>query len=334
MPCSLLTVQIVLLEHVLKSIKLVALIIFVMLVGLGAYFWTPDLSKDKVREQYASVESMFFQDSLGNKVHYRDQGTKDGDVLMLIHGTSASLHTWEPLVRELKSNYRLVSFDLPGHGLTGETVDRRYDSGAYIRTLVDLMTHLNLSSATLIGNSLGGRIAWQAALLHPDKVKSLVLLAPSGAKRVTPAGSNIGFKIMNSAIGRYLSLRITPKILIRRSLEQTVVDKDLVTDSMVDRYWQLLRMEGNRRAMSEVFGARRTESDSVANSVIVPINTPKLVLWGEQDRILPINTMEQFESVWSNDLFYRISDVGHLPQEEALGIVVDQLNSFCRLHSC
>jgi len=323
-------------KSILKFLLAIVLLIAVFLGGLGFYYWTPDLSKEQVRDEFTSDESSFFEDSFGNQIHYRDQGNKNGSVLILIHGTSASLHTWEPLVRELKSSYRLVSFDLPGHGLTGETKDRRYDSEAYIRALTDLMMHLDLNSATLIGNSLGGRIAWQTAVLHPEKVNALVLLAPAGAKRVSPSKSNIGFKIMNSDIGRALSLRFTPRELIRRSLVQTVVDEKLVSDSMVDRYWKLLRMEGNRRAMSDVFSSRRAKSEGgyASYQEIVPINKPKLILWGLEDRILPIEMLAQFESIWPDGLFYEIPDVGHLPQEEALGIVMKKLNGFCGLHSC
>jgi len=316
-----------------KLVFVVVSVLFLLLFGLVIVFWAPDLSKTQLREEYASSDSRFYVDSNGNTVHYRDQGVRSGPVVVMIHGTSASLHTWEPLIQSLEKKYRLISFDLPGHGLTGEVKSREYSSVTYTRSLIQLLDHLDIQSATLMGNSLGGRIAWQTAKTNPTRVNTLILLAPAGAKKDSPARSNIGFKVMSSKLGRYLALKLTPRSVIERSLHQTLYDKQLVSDSMVDRYWRLLRMKGNRQAMSDIF-SRRLKGNGGESYSIPALNHPKLIIWGEEDQILPIEMLDQFEHKWPESMILRLPKVGHLPQEEAIAIVSMSLDKFCGLYIC
>lgn len=321
-------------KSVQRIAKLVAgLALFIVLIGgvTAIAYWSPDLPRDQVEKYYTNEESKFFVTALGDRIHYRDQGKKNGPALVLIHGTSASLHTWEPLISELSDSFRLISFDLPGHGLTGEFLKRDYSRTVMVDSLFELLTQLRVPSATLVGNSLGGGIAWQAAVRKSDRVKALILLAPSGAKHNTPSESNIGFRILSTELGQALMQKITPRVLIEKSLTQTVVDPALITEQMTDRYWHLLTMQGNRRAMVDlVHSDRNVEAfDALSN-----LMTPTLLVWGEEDRLLPVDMIRQFEEALNVSQSAVLTNIGHLPQEEAVVTLAKLISEFCEVTGC
>lgn len=315
----------------MKILKIIFVAAVSLLVCATLALWTPDTSPQAMQQKYGGEPSQFVELSNGDVVHYRDQGLRSGPVLVLIHGTSASLHTWEPMVEALKGQFRLISYDLPGHGLSGSTQDADYSSMAMVQSTWNLMAQLNIDSATLVGNSLGGSIAWRAALDDPDRVKSLILLAPSGAPRVSVAKSNIGFKILRTSLGQALMKKITPRFIIKKSLLQTVVDPAIVDEATVDRYWELLRMQGNRQAMIDLAKTPRPSDDWRRLS---EIKFPALVVWGKQDDVLPMDMADTFSSELASATLHLLDDVGHLPMEEATVDVVALIQDFCQNSGC
>ena len=227
------------------------LLVFTAL-ALAAYLLrTPDADRDAALAKYAPAPSQFVESPDGLAVHYRDQGNRDGVPIVLLHGTAASLHAWEPLVAALERDYRLITLTLPGHGLTGPHPRDDY-SFAGMADAIDLVTdELALERFVLGGNSMGGWLAWRYALAHPDRIEALLLLDPAGAP--LRAGEddpplNIGFKLLGSPVGRFLLEHYAPRFLVRQSLLQSVSVEAVATEDAVDRYWTLLRLPGNRRA--------------------------------------------------------------------------------------
>ena len=149
------------------------------LVAIFAGLWllrTPDTDLAAMTEKYANDASQFVENAEGLRVHYRDQGNPDGAPIVLVHGTSASLHTWEPLAKRLGGQYRIITYTQPGHGLTGPHPRDDY-SFAGMAEALDLVTEeLGLDRFTLGGNSMGGWVAWRYALANPGRVDALVLL--------------------------------------------------------------------------------------------------------------------------------------------------------------
>jgi len=310
------------------SIALCALVIAV----LALIFWTPDTRFDDMKRKYGDGASQFIDLGGVDRLHYRDQGNMDAaETLVFIHGTSASLHTWEPLIASLGDRYRMISLDLPGHGLTGENIGRNYSREKMVSSIWILLDHLNIASATLVGSSLGGSIAWASALEKPERVNSLVLLAPSGAPRTTASKSNIGFKILKTSLGQALMKKIFPRSIIEASLLQTVVVPEIVTDEMVDRYWELLRLKGNRQAMIDL---ANTPRDKHAWKRFSSIIAPTLIIWGEEDPVLPVTMVVTFDREIGNVRVIRLKDVGHIPMEEAVEEVSDRIVDFCASFDC
>ncbi|MFT6100756.1 MAG: pimeloyl-ACP methyl ester carboxylesterase [Arenicella sp.] len=317
---------------IIKRILIGAVVSLITLsVILAVVFWTPDTTFEDMKLKYANQASQFIEFPNGDRIHFRDQGAADKAVLVLIHGTGASLHTWEPLIERLGDRYRLISLDLPAHGLTGSNADRDYSHQAMVESLWRVLDHLDIQSATMVGNSLGGGIAWASALDRPEKINALILIAPSGAPRLIASKSNIGFKIMRTSIGRALMKKITPRSIIKASLQQTVAVPEIVTEQMVDRYWELLRMQGNRQAMIDL---AKTPKDNDAWTKLSSIEAPTLVIWGERDGVLPVAMNVTFNNEIEGAKVVTLENIGHLPMEEAVDDVSKQIISFCNTVDC
>lgn len=278
---------------------------------------TPDTDRAAMIAKYGGAQSRFVTLPDGARVHVRDSGGT-GAPMILLHGSNSSLHTWEPLKRELGSAYRIVTLDLPGHGLTGATPANRYDTAEMVATVDGVATALGLQRFILGGNSMGGGVSWNYALAHPDKVSALLLLDAGGMPPRAgdaPPKSNIGFRIMRSSFGRWIGGQITPRFLIRQSLEQSVANPARITDADVDRYWELLRFPGNRAATMMRF-SHPFVNDRAAERAR-DITAPTLVIFGREDRIINPSGAESFRERIAGSEVVMLDGVGHLPMEEA-----------------
>lgn len=288
---------------------------------IGAAFLilrTPDTDRAAMIAKYGGGESRFLTLASGAAVHVRDTGGAEGmPAMVLLHGSNASLHTWEPLVARLRDDWRIVRIDLPGHGLTGATPAGRYDSSEYVATVDEVATALGLQRFVLGGNSMGGGVSWLYAVAHPERVQALLLLNAGGMPPragAAPPPSNIGFRIMRSPIGRWLGTQIAPRFLIEQSLEQSVSNQAIVTDAAVDRYWELLRFPGNREATMIRFARGREPSRAEEARAIT---APTLVLFGAEDRIIDPSAAQSFAERLPDDVVVMLPGIGHLPMEEA-----------------
>lgn len=308
----------------------------VVISGLitAAYFAvrTPDTDRTAMEAKYGGPESRFVTLANGARVHVRDTGAEAAagkPVIVLIHGSNSSLHTWEPMVARLRNRFRLITMDMPGHGLTGAIPSGRYDTESMMETVDGVTRSLGVGRFILGGNSMGGGISWRYAVAHPDQVSALLLLDAGGmpprAGDASPP-SNIGFRIMRSSLGRWLGERITPRSLIRRSLEQSVADPSIVDEAMVDRYWELLRYPGNRAASVARF-SQRFNDPAIAEQAR-RIAVPTLILFGREDRIISPSAAQSFaERIAGSDVVL-LDNIGHLPMEEAPDATVAAVLSF------
>ncbi|WP_260582517.1 alpha/beta fold hydrolase [Sphingopyxis sp. PET50] len=278
---------------------------------------TPDTDRDAMIAKYGSPDANFVASPAGQRIHYRDQGKRDGPAIVLLHGSNSSLHTWEPLVQRLGGDYRIVTLDLPGHGLTGGTPDKDYGASGMMAAIDVVAAKLELDRFTLGGNSMGGWVAWRYALDHPDKIDALLLLDASGmplrAGEKAPE-SNIGFRVLEYSSGRWLATRITPRSLVEISLRGSVEKQAVVDEAMIDRYWELLRFPGNREAT--VLRARMDREPAMADR-IGGIRAPTLILFGKQDRLINASAAQTFHERIPGSEVVLLDGIGHLPMEEA-----------------
>ncbi|NNU15807.1 alpha/beta hydrolase [Parvularcula sp. ZS-1/3] len=286
--------------------------------------WTPDTDREAMKAKYGGEAARYSLTDSGMEVHYRVSGPEDAPALILIHGTSSSLHTWEPLRALLDDRYRVVAYDQPGHGLTGPHPEHDYTYPGMAAGLDAVFEAESIERAVLIGNSMGGWVAWVDALENPERVEALVLIDALGIPETVDPHANPAFGIAQSAAGRLAMRKVTPRGVVASSIEATVADPKLVDDAMIDRYWELLRLPGNRRAAGEQFISPRAErSDKLSQ-----IEQPTLIIWGEEDALIFPLAADEFERRIPNARSVTYADVGHLPMEEAPARTARDISEF------
>lgn len=296
---------------------LIPLGIIVAIVAAFLLLRTPDTDRDAMIAKYGGPNVTFAAGPAGQRVHYRDQGNRAGPTIVLVHGANASLHTWEPLVKRLGGTYRIVTLDLPGHGLTGSTPDTDYSAEGMIDAIDVVAAKLGLERFTLGGNSMGGWVAWRYALARPERIDALLLIDAAGMplrKGEKAPESNVGFRILKYPFGRWLATQITPRMLVEASLRGSVEKQEIVDDAMIDRYWELLRFPGNREAT--VLRARMDREPAMAERV-GDIAAPTLILFGDRDRLINPTAAQTFHERIAGSEVVLEKGIGHLPMEEA-----------------
>lgn len=290
------------LRIIIYAIIALLVIILVALVSMVRR----DIPVKTIKEMYTDKASRFV-DIEGTSVHYKDEGK--GPALLLIHGTSSSLHTWDGWTTSLKGKYRIVRMDLPGFGITGPNVSGDYTVESYIAFL-DAFTHkLGIKKFNLAGNSLGGLIAWRYALARPEKINKLIL--------VDAAGYPMRLEVFAIKLGRTPGLNrivrwCTPRFLVEKSIKDAYGDTGKVSPELIDRYWRMLLREGNREAYMREVNAKRIDY----TAKIKTISVPTLIMWGELDRWIPLEYGRPFQKDIRGSRFILYPGVGHLPMEE------------------
>jgi len=289
----------------------VALIVVLAAVGWLA-LQRKDIPYDSLEAKYDSPASRYMDLPSGLHVHYRDVGRRNGPVLVLLHGYGASLLAWEPWVRSLSGDYRVITLDLPGHGLT--RADRGYAGGrAGFGEVVDQVTRrLGVERFTLVGNSMGGGVAWGYAVDHPDKIEGLVLVDAAGWPS-TGGNKALIFKFLRQPLGRALLSNIDTRPMIRQSLLVAYLDPKLVTPELIDRYTELSRAPGHRAILR---GLQTGPGPVATPEVLSRIKAPTLVMFGEEDRLIPVAYARRFADTIPGASLIIYPHIGHVPMEE------------------
>ncbi|MCF4010834.1 alpha/beta fold hydrolase [Rheinheimera sp. UJ63] len=272
----------------------------------------PDRTVEQLRVRWAQAPSQFV-DVAGMQLHLRDEGPRDDPTpIVLIHGTSSSLHTWDGWVHALKDQRRVIRFDLPGFGLTGPSADNNYSIENYARIVIALLDELQLEQVVIVGNSLGGNVAWATAVLYPQRIKKLVLVDASGYPNQAQSVP-IGFMIARIPLLNKLMEQVLPRSVIESSVKNVYGDPALVTAELIDRYFELTTRAGNRQALSQRL--RQTQTESLVNR-IKDLKLPTLIIWGDRDRLIPPAMADRFHQDIVGSQLVRFNRLGHVPQEE------------------
>jgi pimeloyl-ACP methyl ester carboxylesterase len=234
---------------------------------------------------------------------------------VLLHGTGSSLHAWEGWVEALKSRRRVIRYDLAGFGLTGPSPDGTYSLENDVRVLIALLDTLGIERCVLGGNSLGGAIAWRAALAHPARVEKLILVDAGG---YPPHATSIplGFRLARLARLPFVATifeHVLPRSLVGQGFRNIYGDPSKVTQEQIDRSVELTQRAGNRRALLERARQRRT---GILAERIPELRLPTLILWGGRDRLIPPDDAERFHRDIAGSTLVIFDDLGHAPEEE------------------
>ncbi len=310
-------------KKVLGFLGYLIITIIVFAVVLFIVFFQPDRSINDMKQLYANANSQFMP-LMGMQVHYRDEGNnRDSVPLLLIHGTSSSLNTFDSVVLLLKNNRRVITLDLPAFGITGPNPTDEYSFAYYSSFLDSFLTTLNVQKCDIGGNSLGGGISWEFTVAHPEKVRKLILIDATGYPIKNTKGS-IGFKLASTPIVNNLLLYITPKALVRASLKGIYFDQSRVTDAQVDRFHDMAISKGNRAALLSMFKKGRKHDETL----IATITKPTLIIWGDKDGLIPVENAYLFEKNIKSSKLVILKNIGHVPMEEAPSKVAELITNF------
>jgi pimeloyl-ACP methyl ester carboxylesterase len=298
--------------------RLLLLLVLAVVIA-GAAMVRPDIPVGELLATYATPPSRFLELE-GMRVHVRDEG--QGPPLVLLHGTGASLHTWDGWVAAMKSHRRLVRLDLPGYGLTGPAPDGDYRPERYARTVAAVMDQLGIPRADIAGNSLGGRIALVLALDHPGRVRKLVLLDAGGFADTPPPAL---FAMARNPVGKVLLQYLTPELLVRRNLRDVYGDPDRVDEVTVRRYQDLSRRAGNRAALVARLNG---PAPPVLAGRLGELRLPVLIQWGAKDRWIPLAHGEGFQRAIAGAQLAIYPDAGHVPMEEIPVVTARDADAF------
>jgi pimeloyl-ACP methyl ester carboxylesterase len=300
----------------------ILLAIVLILVVVALLLWTPDRDR-------ASLEALYLRspadmiDVAGTRLDVRDSGPKDAPAILLLHGFGSSLHTWEDWSGPLSVDHRVIRLDLPGCGLSPPDPTGDYTDARSIAVLLALMDRLGVAKASVVGNSMGGRIAWTFAAEHPERVDKLILISPDGFES---PGFEYGRKPDVPSTVRLMRY-VLPKPLVKMSLAPAYGDPKVMTDDLATRYYDLMRAPGVRDAMI----ARMEQSmrfDPVPR--LERIRAPTLLLWGEEDRMIPFANAADYVKAIPGAKLVPLPGVGHLPQEEAPQRSLEIVRDFLR----
>ncbi len=284
-----------------------------------------DIPVATLKVKYQKSNSAFI-DIDGVPVHYIVEGKLDDSLpIVFIHGTSASLYTWDTLSSLLKANKKIIRFDLPAFGLTGPNRLNQYNFNFYNQFIDEFLLKLNVTKCIVAGNSLGGSIAWNYAIASPDKVKQLILLDASGYPKKDEKGS-LGFKLAAIPVLNQALKHISPISLIRKSLEDAFYNKAFVTEKMVQQYHDMLLREGNRAAVLELF-QHPMKPDATK---IRTITQPTLIIWGKEDQLISYANAALFKQDIRDSRVLVLDKVGHIPMEEAPNQVATAILEFIK----
>ena len=272
--------------------------------------WTPDKTEQVLMQSYSrpgTVRLMVQQ----QPVFVQDSGWRDAPVVLLLHGFGASLQAWDDWAPALEKNLRVLRIDIPGFGLSGPAVNHDYSDAADVARVIALLDQLGVQQVIMAGHSMGGRIAWNLAATHPERVSQLVLLAPDGFPDPN-AKSDKTYEVPTLLGLMQYSL---PQWALRMGgVAPAFADNSQLTPPMMQRYHDMMLAPGVRTALLERMRQTRN-SDPVAR--LQSITVPTLLIWGEKDAFIPVGNAQDYLKAMPQAKLVTLPGVGHVLHEEA-----------------
>jgi len=259
-------------------------------------------------EKYTLQDSKFM-DLYGIKIHYTDRG--NGDVILLLHGVLSSLHTFNNWANKLSESHRVIRVDLPGFGLTGPWTDNEYSINRYTEFVKEFMDKLGVNKFHIAGSSLGGWIAWEFAVAMEHRIDKMILINSAGylnqGKYPWP------FIIAKTPVlNQIFNFQLVPKFVARKILKEVIYDSRIISDELVNRYYDLAKRKGNLKAFKTIANLPfKQNTDALQN-----ISTPTLLLWGDNDAWISSKDVDSFKNDLKNAKAIIYKEVGHIPMEE------------------
>lgn len=313
----------------MKRLLVVLVTVAIILTAGWLMLRRPDISYNTLESVYSKSNSRYLKSGSQVELHFTDTGPRDAPILVLVHGYSASLNTWDAWVRNLRKDYRVIRLDLPGHGLS-RCVDNDEIGIEQFIASIDRVTHsLDVDQFTLVGSSMGGHTAWAYALAHPERLDGLVLVDAAGWLSAPGEDDKdpVIFKLLRNGFARNVMKDLDMSALIRSGLENSFADPELVTDEMVERYSAMSRAPCHREALLKIMSGT-TLRVPASKERLSAIAVPTLILHGDTDNLIPVAHAEKFADAIPGSKLIIYPETGHIPQEEQPAASVEDFRAF------
>jgi pimeloyl-ACP methyl ester carboxylesterase len=272
------------------------------------------LTLQQLRAKYAEPGAKYMTIK-GVEVHYKDEGS--GPVILMIHGSSSSLHTYDGEAEILKKRYRVIRYDMPGWGLSSTITDAQIAAGVKAEDFPEaLLTNLGVKSATVTGVSSGGTTAYFLAAKRPDLVERLVL-SNSPADPVGYEGLKVAKALMaeEALAGRQDQLGFKRRAYWDAYFEYEAGEPDRISPAIREQYYDNNRRKPDKNRNA---GFAMTQDNALTRATAAKVVCPVLLLWGEQDALLPAHAADILAVYLKNADVSKLlmPDVGHYPPLE------------------
>ena len=325
-----------LLHMIIKIIKVTFVILLILVIfGLynSIYF---DIPRNDVVSKHAKGNSEFIELDDGSLIHIRDEGNKDGKILVMVHGFNGSLFNFETMTPFLKDQFRILSLDLPAHGLTGSVKSNLYSYDGFYRVISEVLEKQDIRKFYLIGHSMGGMIAWRYSLERSEQIKGLIIIGSPfiGSEKAYNEFQSVNappaaFELLESRIFREMLAYITPRFLVKEGVSQTVYDQNLVTEELVDQFHEIILQEGSREAMGELL--INFEDNFISDPTLLKnIDMPTLILHGEEDNLVDLRFVNHFVEKIPDVKLVTYPEVGHMPTMEIPEKLANDIEAFIK----
>ena len=295
-------------------------------VAYAHWAWR-DLAVAELAPQYASVDEQTAQID-GVPIRYRLQGP-DAPVLVLIHNHFLEMRMWDQWLATLRPQFRVLRYDLSGHGLTGPDPSGVYTVKRDVDLLTGLLDQLGITDVAVVGSSLGGNIAFNFAAEYPQRCRALVLINSGGLKKASGKPGRSGKDIPQWAD---FLMPLLPPWALHKFLFWMAADDQAITRPLQQRFVDMWRRAGNRQA--ELARLRQFETDD-PDPILAKITAPTLIMWGQENPQLPAALASEFERKLSaattvERIMY--PGTGHLLPLERPQRSVDDVFAFLQKH--
>ena len=288
-----------------------------------------EVSWEDFADKIHHPENSHFVEVDGATVHYQEFGERSNPTLILIHGYTASTYVWQAVAPMLADeNFHVVAVDLLGFGFSEKPAWFEYSIVSQARMIERFMDRLGIGRAVLVGSSYGGAIASTVALDYPERVEKLVLVS-----------AVINDEAKNNRLLRLTAMRgvgeiVSPFLLdskrfLRYRMRRTIapVNHHLITDERIASVGNPIRAKNAHHSI--LASARKWDANRIENDAHL-INHPTLLIWGEDDNIIPVRNGEKLYDTILNSRLVVLKDCGHVPPEENPERFVELVSEFCR----
>lgn len=302
--------------------------VVVLAAGAAALLWRGDIPYATLEERYAVATSKYVDLPGGVRAHYRDDGPREAPVVVLVHGFGDSFLSWAPWIDILARDYRVITVDVPGHGLTRTPPGYAPSADAQVAYMEDFAAATQLPPFAIAGNSMGGSIAWRMTLAHPERVRALILIDAGG---FMPPPSNepppLAFRLIGSPVGQWWLKHLETRPLTKASLQSTLMGNPLVTDEFITRWVDVQRAPGHRDILMATMGGAGGAADPAA---LATISVPTLIQWGEGDPLIGVFAARRFNEAIPGSRLIVYPGLGHMPHLESPEQTAADAHAFLR----